>query len=165
MHYIKELSWYHILHPSALSIVQANCADFLSATAFALRPGGFNFRSRGIVCGHLGVRVRDGDLGNEASLADVWRIGAETSLAGSCSGTRAPVTWQVIGTEGLSPLVTEMGVPDNAITGGLGILDIKRNLRKPYFDLEPQLKTSLRRAKSSEINVSLVPQRRRLGHS
>ncbi len=59
-----------------------------------------------------------------------------------------------IGTEELSPLVSEMGVPDNEITGGLGILDIKRNLSKPYFDLEPQLKTSLGRAKSSEINVS-----------
>ncbi len=47
-----------------------------------------------------------------------------------------------------------MGVPDNAITGGLGILDIKRNLSKPYFDVEPQLKTSLGCAKSSEINAS-----------
>ncbi len=55
----------------------------------------------------------------------VLRIGAAMSLAGSWNGAQASAACHVIGTEGLSPLVIEMGVPYNATSQWLGILYIK----------------------------------------
>ncbi len=68
-----------------------------------------------------------GDLWVGTSIADVWRIKAATSLAGSWSGTQASVVSRIIGTELPYLLVTEMDVPDNEITEGLGILCTKHN--------------------------------------
>ncbi len=48
------------------------------------------------------------------------------SLAGSWSGAQASAALNIIGTEGPSPLVIDMGVPDNAATEGLCKKGIKR---------------------------------------
>ncbi len=54
--------------------------------------------------------------GGVSSIVDAWSIGAATSLTGPCSWTQASAVWHVIFTHG-HPLVSDMDVPDNAITG------------------------------------------------